>query len=160
MFQNIEHTNFANHPKPLMVFDGTCGFCKYWIVKWKKMTGEAIDYQPYQKVYDQFKDIPKQYFKEAVRLIFPDGKILTGPDAAYFTYYQKGKHTYLHKWYKKYSIFKKGSDWAYQLIADNRSSVFTLSKWFFGKNPNQPKKYWLIYLLCLFVLIIGLVRLC
>ena len=35
---------------PIMLFDGDCGYCRRWIEKWHKLTGESLSYEPYQKV--------------------------------------------------------------------------------------------------------------
>ena len=33
---------------PIMLYDGDCGFCKHWIEKWEKITGDYVRYKPYQ----------------------------------------------------------------------------------------------------------------
>ena len=32
---------------PLLVFDGDCGFCRYWVEYWRQLTGERVNYRPY-----------------------------------------------------------------------------------------------------------------
>src|SRR5437773_2587310 len=40
-------TRVANPPaKPLLIFDGECGFCRRWIERWQAKTGDRIDYRP------------------------------------------------------------------------------------------------------------------
>ena len=34
--------------KPLLVYDGDCGFCKLWIRRWQRTTGARVDYLPFQ----------------------------------------------------------------------------------------------------------------
>lgn len=34
----------------LLVYDGDCGFCGYWARYWQKLTGDRVDYRPYQEV--------------------------------------------------------------------------------------------------------------
>ncbi|WP_394826955.1 lipase maturation factor family protein [Pendulispora albinea] len=36
--------------RPLVVYDGDCGFCKRWIARFRLRTGTAVDYLPYQEV--------------------------------------------------------------------------------------------------------------
>ena len=36
--------------RPLLVFDGECPFCRAWVDYWKRLTGDRIDYAPYQEV--------------------------------------------------------------------------------------------------------------
>lgn len=135
-----------------MVFDGTCGFCRYWIVKWMKVTKLSVDYRPFQEVAEDFKDIPIEHFRSAVRYIDLDGKITSGPDAAYITYYNQDRVSFLHRWYQEKKWFRRLSDVAYQWIADHRDFMSKVSIRLFGKNPANPKGYWKIYL-ALFVIL-------
>ncbi|MDA9312893.1 DUF393 domain-containing protein [Vicingaceae bacterium] len=156
MFSKIERTTYLPGERPLMVFDGNCGFCKYWVIRWKKISGLEVDYKPYQKVAKNFKDISEQHFKEAVRYIDLEGNVFTGPDAAYITYFNKNKVKFLHLWYIEKTWFRNLSDFAYQFIADHRDTMSKITIRLFGKNPANPKPYWKYYLLGLIVLIVSL----
>ena len=83
MFTKFYRTNYPPTEKPMMVWDGECGFCKYWVTRWKMYTGDRITYKTYQEVASQFKDIPLKEFKKASRLIEPNGSVYSGPDSAY-----------------------------------------------------------------------------
>lgn len=157
MFSKLSETKYPPKQKPIMVFDGKCGFCKYWVIKWKKISGLGVEYKPYQEVYQNFPDIEKDHFKQAVRFITTSGKIYNGPDAAYITYYNKQKVQFLHKWYTNKRWFRKLSDSVYQWIADHRNFMSKVSVRMFGKNPANPKPYWKIYLALLIILIVSLV---
>lgn len=157
MFQSLKKTNYPPKNKPLMVYDGNCGFCKYWIIKWKKISGDRVDYISYQRAYPQFKDIEVAHFKEAVRLIDTEGAIYNGPDAAFRTFYLKGKVPFLHLWYGKYLWFKKLLDFLYQWVADNRNFLFQISVRLFGKSARHPQKLWVKYLVALLGIILSLV---
>jgi len=159
MFHKLSSTQYPPKSKPLMVYDGNCGFCKYWILKWKRATGNAVEYKPYQEVATQFKDISTHHFQEAVRFIQTDGIIVNGPDAAYITYKDDMKFGFLHRWYRNKKWFTKLSDIAYQWIADNRTFMYKLSLRLYGKNPLKPKKYWLNYLLAIILFLISLIYL-
>lgn len=72
----------SNPPaRPLMVFDGDCGFCRFWIERWRGATGDRVDYEPYQKVAERFPEIPVQVFENAVQFIDPHGRVSGGADA-------------------------------------------------------------------------------
>jgi hypothetical protein len=32
--------------RPLLIYDGDCGFCFYWASYWQKLTGDRVDYRP------------------------------------------------------------------------------------------------------------------
>lgn len=155
MFSKLNSTKYPPSKKPLMIYDGKCGFCKYWVIKWKKISGLGVDYKPYQEVADDFKDIEKKHFQEAVRFITTDGKIYNGPGAAYVTYFNQNKVKYLHELYQKNSWFTKISDVGYQWVADNRGFMSKVSVRLFGKNPANPKPYWKYYVIGILLFILS-----
>ncbi len=69
--------------KPLLVFDGDCNFCRRWISRWRKTTGELVDYLPFQDplVAERFPEVPREFFEQAVQLIDPDGWVYGGAEA-------------------------------------------------------------------------------
>lgn len=154
MFAKIGKTNYPPKSRPIMVWDGECGFCEYWITNWKSNTGNKIDYQTYQEVAANFPDIPLKEFKKASRLIEADGKIYSGPNSAFrsFLYFQNPRPIW-HNWYTDINWFTKVTDYAYNFIAKNRSFAFKITKIFFGKNPESLKPFWIVYLFLLFTLI-------
>ena len=70
-------------PKPLMVFDGDCRFCKRWIRRWQKTTGQAVDYAPSQEVAPSFPEIPRSRFEREVVLVAADGRVFGGAEAVF-----------------------------------------------------------------------------
>jgi predicted DCC family thiol-disulfide oxidoreductase YuxK len=47
----------ADGSLPLLIYDGDCGFCVYWARYWRKLTGDRVDYRPYQQVAAQYPEI-------------------------------------------------------------------------------------------------------
>ena len=143
--------------KPLLVWDGDCGFCKYWMLRWKMLTGDSVRYEPYQKVADDIPGIPIEAFQKAIRLIETDGKVYDGPHAAYQALEYSDNWSGYSKIYEKRSFFRIASDYGYDFVAKNRPTLFFFTKLLWGKNPSRPKKYWMFYLLGLLVTITILV---
>lgn len=158
MYKKVTYTGYPPSEKPLLVWDGDCGFCQYWVLRWWQMTGDRIDYEPYQSVADRFPDIPTNRFQEAAQLIEPDGQVFSGAEAAYRTFTYDTPWAFLFDWYQHIEPFRKLSDHVYQWIADRRPFMFRLTKALFGKNPRRPKKYWVFYLIALFLILIFLFR--
>ena len=48
----------APREKPLLVYDGNCGFCRLWIDRWRVITGDRLLYAPFQEAAEQFPQIP------------------------------------------------------------------------------------------------------
>lgn len=123
--------------KPLLIFDGDCGFCRYWLVKWKKVSKEKFDFEPYQKVASNYTDIPLDQFQKAVQLILQNGQVMQGAEVAYYTYYINGSFPMLYTLYKSNRFFRSLSDALYRWVAANRNFAFRLTKLLFGKDPYQ-----------------------
>ncbi|MCI0612886.1 DUF393 domain-containing protein, partial [bacterium] len=69
--------------KPILIYDGDCGFCKLWIARWKQITADKVDYAPYQEAASQFPQIPEDDFRKSVQFIDADGKISKGAEAVF-----------------------------------------------------------------------------
>ncbi len=154
MFTKLYKTNHPPKDQPVMAWDGDCGFCRYWVIKWKIMTGEKVRYQPFQEVHQEFPDIELKYFRQAIRFIDLDGRIYTGPAAVF-----QALHAYSNKWrwvmplYNKIRPFSYMSDRFYTLVSRNRVRMYEVVIRLYGKNPARPKHYWALYLAALLALI-------
>src|SRR5881392_4113107 len=61
-------------PKPLLIWDGECDFCRLWIERWREITAGKVEYATYQQAAHQFPEIPVEQFKRAMALIEPGGE--------------------------------------------------------------------------------------
>src|SRR6478735_615650 len=75
----------AINARPQLIYDGDCGFCAYWARYWQKLTGESVEYRPYQQVLAQHPTIPEAEFQRAVQFIAPDGRRASGAEASFLT---------------------------------------------------------------------------
>ncbi len=129
-----------------MIWDGDCSFCKYWVSYWADMSGDSIQYTPYQEASKDFPDIDPELFRQAVRFIEPDGKVYNGPDAAFRSLHILNRWKFLHRSYQRNVLFRNAMDSLYQWIANNRGFCFRISKFLFGSDPHSLKPFWAIYL--------------
>ena len=111
--------------KPLLIYDGRCGFCRIWIDYWKRLTGDRIDYAPSQEVGAQYPQIPREAFAEAVQLVRPDGSVASGALAVFETLGCE----YV---YNSSSLIARTTDWAYRFIAHHRSAFYQVTRFTFG----------------------------
>jgi predicted DCC family thiol-disulfide oxidoreductase YuxK len=149
MFEKVKQTAHPPKEKPIMVWDGNCGFCKYWTTRWKRFTQDKIEYIPYQEAHERFPDIDIKHFKKASRLIEKDGSVYSGPRSAYRTFTYGSPWAFLDKWYESYSWFQNISDRLYAKVEQNRSFMFKVTKAMFGSNPQETRPFWAIYLVIL-----------
>lgn len=154
MFRKIKETHYPPS-SPTFIWDGTCGFCRYWKEHIELLTPSSIHYKPYQDVADRFSYIPLKEFKKASRLIETNGKIYSGPNSIYRLYWWAGRKKFF-EYYEKYPIFQRISDHIYNHIAKHRSIYFRFTHLLLGKNPKKFHHYWILYILILFTLIFAL----
>ncbi|SDR69127.1 DCC1-like thiol-disulfide oxidoreductase family protein [Gramella sp. MAR_2010_147] len=145
MFEKIKYTK--NPPaNNILIWDGDCGFCKFWKTRWEIKTKGKVDFKTFQEEAVKFPDIPVKEFKKASRLIETDGQLYSGPDSAYRSMWHSGNRKW-HELYSSNTIFRSLSDHSYNHIAKNRALYFKLTKILVGDNPLKFKPYWLLYLI-------------
>ncbi len=69
--------------RPLLVYDGACGFCRVWIARWRRVIGERIEYAAYQDAAERVPAVPREAFARAVHLIEPGGRISRAAEAVF-----------------------------------------------------------------------------
>ncbi len=58
-----------DHSHPVLIYDGDCGICRYWVRYWKKLTGDRVAYSPYQSVAPDYPEISEEEFKRSIQYI-------------------------------------------------------------------------------------------
>ena len=128
------------HPqnsKPLLVYDNDCDFCRYWIAQWQHVTGDNIDYAPFQEVATEFPEIPLSAFESSVQLIFPNGTILSGAEAVF-----RALNNGLLLWcYYHLFGFARLAEGTYRFVAQHRPFFSTVTRWFWGTRPERTTFY-------------------
>ena len=138
--------------KPLLIWDGSCGFCRYWVTRWEGLTDGRVLFVPYQNRPKPLQGFPSDFFRKAVRLLEKPGHLYSGAEAVYRTLRHHKGWSFLQRWYASTPFFRRVSDWSYSRIAAHRPLFFRFSKLLFGKDPTRMKPYWLLYILA-FILI-------
>jgi len=106
--------------KPLLIFDGDCGFCRRWIERWKLQTGDRIEYVAAQEVVGRFPEIPAEHFVQSVQFIEPDGCVYSGAEAVF--------RSLNRRWfYEKVPGLAPVSEWLYGFIARHRRLASALT---------------------------------
>jgi predicted DCC family thiol-disulfide oxidoreductase YuxK len=124
--------------KPLLVFDGDCGFCRVWIRRFQERTGDRVDYAPSQEVGDRFPEIPARDFARSVQLIDVDGKVYAGAEAVFRTLAAApGGGAWLRA-YGSVPGFAPVTEWAYHLVAGHRVLFSRLTRWLWGRHAERP----------------------
>jgi predicted DCC family thiol-disulfide oxidoreductase YuxK len=122
-----------------MIFDGDCDFCRRWIGRWRDMTGDRIDYAPYQEVADRFPGIPPDDFKKAVQLVEPGGIRSQGAEAVFRSLAHVPYRGWMLWCYSHVPVVRPASEAVYELIASHREAASRATRFFWGDHVGRPE---------------------
>ena len=124
--------------RPLLVFDGDCSFCRFWVDAWKSLTEDRVAYAPFQEVADQFPEIPLENFRSSVQLVMPGGEVFAGAEAVFRTLaYAPGKKWML--WlYERAPNVAPISEACYRIVAAHRSFFWKPTRLLWGSRFVRP----------------------
>ena len=127
--------------KPLLVWDGDCHFCGLWIRRWRQVgTGDAVEYLPSQDphIAEQFPEIPRAEFDQAVQLVETDGTVFSGAEAV-FRSLAKNPYWRWPLWcYQSMPLFAGLTGRAYRFVAEHRPLFSALTRWGWGQHVEAP----------------------
>ena len=129
-------------PKPLMIWDGECLFCKMWIARWREITAGKVDYVTYQQAASRFPEIPLDQFKHAMAFIEPDGKTFFAAEAVYRSLQYRSSRKWLAWSYDHVPGFAAISERAYKFVARHRSLGSSVTRLLWGKDVRPPTYFW------------------
>lgn len=106
--------------KPILIYDGDCGFCKRWIGRFRRMTGDRVEYAASQEVSDRYPQISQKQFEESVWFIEPSGSTSSGAEAVFRVLATSEWWKWLLFLYKFFPGFAAVSEWTYRWVARHR----------------------------------------
>jgi predicted DCC family thiol-disulfide oxidoreductase YuxK len=106
--------------KPLLLWDGKCGFCKIWIHYFKQITGDRIDYATSQQRGAEFPQIPPEDFGKSVQLS-ADGSVVSGGRV----FFEITGHQRI---YQASRPFRWITETAYKFIATHRNLFYHVTR--------------------------------
>src|ERR1700761_4895754 len=134
----MQPTN-ATRRLPLLIYDGDCRFCMYWIRYWQKLTGPGVTYAPYQEVGSDYPEIPLAAFQRAVQYVSPEGKIASAAEAVLLTLDHSGGKGWWLTLYRRLPGFAKIAESIYAFIASHRGALYGPSLWLWGRDYEPPR---------------------
>lgn len=116
--------------KPLVVYDGDCSFCRYWIGRWKNLTQGRVEYVPYQLMPDPYMGVGHAQFRQAVYLLTAYGQRLRGAEAVAVLLKLSGYPS--SSWlYYRLPLASKAAEAGYHFVANRRDFFYRLTQLFF-----------------------------
>src|SRR4029453_14002069 len=136
---NKSHLRVSNPPpKPLLIWDGECDFCRLWIERWHEITAGKIDYFTYQKPTNACPQIPVYQVKSALAFIEPDGDVSFAAEAVYRSLGYRRSREWLAWSYDHVPGFAAVSETGYGFIARHRKFASALTRLLWGKDVRRP----------------------
>ena len=123
--------------RPLLLFDGDCGFCCYWVARWRAITRGQIDFAPAQQEAARFR-IPKESWSRSIQLITPSGANYAGAEAVFRSLAYSPQHRWTLAAYKRVPGARAATEWAYRLVASHRNVFGKLNTIALGRDPEPP----------------------
>jgi lipase maturation factor 1 len=130
----------APPPKPLLIWDGDCHFCRLWIERWQIITGGEVDYATYQEMADRFPEIPREQFQKSVVFVDKDGEVFFAAEAVYRSLRYRSSRKWLSWSYDRLPAFAALSEIAYKSVARNRGFGSSIT-WLLWGNDVRPPTY-------------------
>jgi predicted DCC family thiol-disulfide oxidoreductase YuxK len=125
--------------QPTLIYDGDCGFCSYWARYWRALTGERVQYRPYQEMASGHPEIPLADFQRAVQYLAPDGRRASAAEASFLTLSQApGKGLWLAL-YRRLPGFAWLAERVYAFIARHRPAFYRISLILWGRDFAPPR---------------------
>lgn len=124
--------------KPILVYDGNCNFCRLWIERWRTLSGDRVQYAPFQEVATQFAEIPREDFARAVQLILPDGKVSSAAEAVFRALAFVPGWGWVLWIYQHLPGAAFVTELVYRFVARNRNPLYRLTRIFWGKHFERP----------------------
>jgi lipase maturation factor 1 len=121
-----------------MIWDGTCGFCRRWVERWRATLGDRVDFATSQEVASRFADIPAERFREAVQLVEPDGTVTQGAEAVYRSLARAPGRGWMLALYRRLPGFAAASEALYRLVAAHRPAFDRLTTLLWGAHLVPP----------------------
>jgi predicted DCC family thiol-disulfide oxidoreductase YuxK len=141
--KRTQHQRVSNlPPKPLLIWDGECHFCKLWIERWREITAGKVDYATYEQAAHQFPEISVEQFKRAMAFIEPDGEAFFAAEAVYRSLGYRSSRRWLAWSYDHVPGFAAISETAYKFIARHRGLGSTFTRLLWGKDVRPPTYFW------------------
>ncbi|MDQ2824566.1 MAG: lipase maturation factor family protein, partial [Verrucomicrobiota bacterium] len=129
-------------PKPLMIWDGDCHFCRLWIERWRVITAGEVEYATYQEAATRFPEIAREQFQRSVVYIDSNGDVFLAAEAVYRSLRCRSSRKWLSWSYDHIPGFSALSEFAYKIVAQNRKFGSAFTRLFWGADVRPPTYFW------------------
>lgn len=144
----VRPSHNASLSTAVLVFDGHCGFCRFWVDRWRHTTAGSVEFRPYQSLDpSEFPEVTRDRFAQAVHYFEPEGRASDGALAvarlAAWTSGSRGRHWVgqtLTALYERLPGAANAAEYAYRVVADHRNVCMRATTLLWGQ-VSAPSEY-------------------
>jgi len=67
--------------RPVLLYDGDCGFCRFWVRRAQVEVGDDVTFRPNQQARGDYPNISEEAFERSVQLVEPGGAVFESAEA-------------------------------------------------------------------------------
>ena len=124
--------------RPLLIYDGGCGFCRLWVVRWLESAQGRLDAAPSQEAAGRFPEIPSDLFQRTVVLVELDGTATSGAEAVFRSLAFSRRGRFLYGLYRHFPGFAPLSEIGYGFVASRRVLFSRITRLLWGSDVGRP----------------------
>jgi predicted DCC family thiol-disulfide oxidoreductase YuxK len=121
--------------RPVLLYDGRCGFCSRWVARWHSHGSDAVDYEPYQQAGLSFPKLSMEEMGRAIHLVEPSGRVSKGAEAVLRHFALSGRHRGLWWAYQWVPGFAACAEAFYRVVAAHRDAADRVDRLLVGSQP-------------------------
>ncbi|HTL54303.1 MAG TPA: lipase maturation factor family protein [Candidatus Limnocylindrales bacterium] len=129
--------------RPVVLYDGDCGFCTLWVKRWMQSTGPAVEYVPFQdqRVGELYPELTREQLEQAVQLVDTDGTVYAGAEAVFRALATNHSRRWPLRLYQRSTLFSRSAESCYRLVARHRSGWSWVTRILWGKHVEHADYY-------------------
>ncbi len=108
-----------------------------WVDFWRSLTGDAVEYVPYQAAAGRFPDVPAAECQRAVQFVTEDRRYSAAEAVSELARYAPG-YEWLPRAYGKVPGFRFLAEFLYRFIASHRNAGYRVTRALWGARVERP----------------------
>ncbi|MBZ4417966.1 lipase maturation factor family protein [Myxococcus sp. RHST-1-4] len=140
----VERLRFGVAQRPLVLFDGDCGFCRRWVARWRLSTEGRVRFVPGRWWHRWLLGIREADMRRAMQLVEPSGRVSRGAEAVFRALaWSPRRGTRMAARLGLLPGVLHVARGVYAVIAHNRRGASRVDRWLFGRAV-VPHEYRLV----------------
>lgn len=129
----------ASAERPVLYWDGDCGFCRRWVERWRQTTGDSVDYRTFETASADVITAAGGDPPQRIVLAQPDGTLTAGAAAALGALAGNSRTArWLLLAFNNFPLFGRTAEGVYRRVAAHRNFCAGLTNLLWGAHTQKP----------------------